>query len=75
MLRVRSFILRYFQIQGAVMAVAAVAYSVLSGMGGDLGSAVFGIVVAIASVGFVFIAGRMRKADKKWADLFPPSVR
>ena len=74
MLRVRSFILRYFQVQGAVMAVLASVYAVLIGLDGDLGSAAFGLFVAAASVGFVCLAGWMRKHDKKRADLFPPSV-
>lgn len=75
MLRVRSFILGYFQVQGAVMAVAALAYAVLSGMGGDFGNAAFAIVVAAASVAFAILAGKMRKTDKARADLFPPEVR
>lgn len=57
------------------MAVLAIVYAVLIGLDGDLGSAAFGLFVAAASVGFVFLAGWMRKHDKKRADLFPPSVR
>lgn len=57
------------------MAFLAVVYSILAGISGELGSAAFGVVVAMASVGFVVLSGRMRKHDKKWGDLFPPSVR
>ncbi len=57
------------------MAVIATVYAVLIGLDGGLGSAAFGLFFATASVGFVFIAGWMRKHDKKRTDLFPPGPR
>ena len=56
------------------MAVGAVAYAILTGIGGDFRNAAFGIVIAVASIGFVVLAGKMRKSDKARADFFTPKV-
>lgn len=56
------------------MAVLAIGYAILIGMAGDLGSAAFGILVAAASVGFVVLAGKMRKSDKARADFLSSKI-
>lgn len=57
------------------MAVGALLYALLMGLSGDVGSAAFGIAIAVASLGFVILAGKMRNSDKARADLLPPKVR
>ena len=74
MYRLQAAILRSFQVLGAVMALAAGTLAVglvTEGKDGALLSA----GSALAMLGFVLLAGWMRKRAKKHADLFPPSVR
>lgn len=75
MYRLHSNILRFFQVQGVVMAVAGSALAIMWAMQGQSGDALFAGVVALASIGFVTLAGWMRKGAKKEAELFPPEVR
>jgi hypothetical protein len=73
--RLQSIILRFFQVLGAVMAVAGSALAIMWTMQGRGEDALFAGLVALASVGFVTLASWMRRVAKKEAEMFPPDVR
>jgi hypothetical protein len=68
--RLQSFILRFFQVLGAVMAVAGSASAIMWTMQGRGEDALFHGFVAVASIGFFTLAGWMRKGLKKERDFF-----
>ena len=75
MYRLQSILLRLFQVIGLVMAVAGSGLAIALAVEGHTGDALFAGFVALASVGFVTLAGWMRRGAKKAAEFFPPKVR
>lgn len=75
MYRAQVSILRFFQVLGVVMAVAGSGAAIMWAMQGQNGDALFAGFVALASVGFVALAGWMRRGARKAAEFFPPKVR
>jgi len=75
MYRLHSNILRFCQVLGAVVAVALAALAIMWGMQGQSDDALFAGVLTLAAIGFVSLAGWMRKRSKKEAEMFPPEVR
>jgi len=66
---------RAFQVLGVFMAVAAAAMAIMWAMQGQRGDALFAGAIAVAAIVFVGVAGWMRKAAKREAEMFPPKAR
>lgn len=75
MYRLQSVTFRLMQVIALVMAVAGSGLAIASAMQGHISDALVGGLIALASVGFVALAGWMRSRAKKAADFFPPNAR
>ena len=75
MYRLQSSIFRSFQVLGTVMAVLGIVAAIIWATQGQDEDALFAGLVALASVGFVALAGWLRRVANKAAELFPPEVR
>lgn len=75
MYRLLSLFLRHFQVIGLVMAVAGSGLAIALATEGHTGDALLAGCIALASVGFVALAGWMRRHAKKSAEFFAPKVR
>lgn len=75
MYRLHASILRFIQALGLVMAVAGSGAAITWALQGQNGDALIATLVAFAAVGFVGLAGWMRRGARKAAEFFPPHVR
>lgn len=75
MYRLHSIMSRALQILGVFMAVATAALAIMWAMQGQRGDALFAGAVSLAAIVFASLAGWMRKAAKREAEMFPPKAR
>jgi predicted Co/Zn/Cd cation transporter (cation efflux family) len=75
MYRLHTNVLRFLQVLGVVMAFVGSASAIMWAMQSRSEDALFAGVFTLVAIGFVGLAGWMRRGAKKEAEMFPPEVR